>query len=264
MIRFATLTAIMAVTLTCTANYSYGQLFQRFRGNDRCCRQPVFQSRACQPMCCQPVRQNCCMSTAVQMNNAAPGCGCGQISVINTPSDPGNPGDPVQQDPGIGQKQDCADQYVACIATCNACTGAQKEECLAYRAMPKSRMQWHGCWPLPSARVWWRYCRLRNQPGLRFPIVRRGELKRTVLGGSILGPCFFTAHKLDGYLRQRSKVKRFSVRCPICEWSNSKDRKSQRPEVLQSTLYRRGIACLRKRSWPDRNNSSLDPATQHS
>ncbi len=153
MIRFATLTAIMAVTLTCTANYSYGQLFQRFRANDRCCRQPVFQTRACQPMCCQPVRQNCCMSAPVQMNSmpsAAPGCGCGQGSVVYGPSDPGNPGDPVRQDPGLGgTKQDCEDQYVACQQSCNACTGTQKTECLNYCTCQRAVCNGTGSGPCP-------------------------------------------------------------------------------------------------------------------
>lgn len=142
MIRFATLTAIVAVTLTCTANYSYGQLFQRFRGNDRCCRQPVFQTRACQPMCCQPVRQNCCM--------VAPGCGCDSGNVVVNPSNPGNPGDLVRQDPGLGgEKQDCQDEYTKCCITCSMCEGVQRDECLTYCACQRAVCNGTGSGPCP-------------------------------------------------------------------------------------------------------------------
>lgn len=136
-IRLTFLFAIMATTVSMTAETSDAQLFRR-SCNSACVQQRMCRPRCCrparQPICCQRAMPNCCAPVASSCCGCNSGCGChsgcnsgcgcdGGSIVVN----PANPGEHKIPNP-----QDCQGNYDRCVATCNGCTGAQKDECMAY------------------------------------------------------------------------------------------------------------------------------------
>ena len=142
-IRITFLIAIMATTVSMTAENSDAQLFRR--GGNSCC----VQQRMCRPRCCRPARQpvccqrtmpGCCSPVASSccgcsrgcgcISGCNSGCGCDGGSIVVNPVDPNNPDDDGIFDPDA--PQDCARNHARCTQTCSGCSGQQYTDCMAY------------------------------------------------------------------------------------------------------------------------------------